>query len=116
MKKLALAVSALLVTSISAFGADMAPHYKAPPVVAPVYSWSGFYIGANLGGAWSNSDPTTSTVFSPIGYFATTSPPAINAVGLQGINNTSVTGGLTAGYNWQADRFLIGVEGDINWL
>ena len=46
-----------------------------------------------------NSDPTTATVFSPTGYFATTSVPAINLVGAQRIHSDSVTGGLTAGYN-----------------
>src|ERR1700754_4893379 len=40
-----------------ASAADLAarPYTKAPPpVVAPVYDWSGFYIGANGGGGWSH--------------------------------------------------------------
>jgi outer membrane immunogenic protein len=34
-----------------AYAADMP--VKAP-VVAPVYSWTGFYIGANVGGGWGS--------------------------------------------------------------
>ena len=30
-----------------------APAYKTP-IVAPPYNWSGFYVGANFGGAWTN--------------------------------------------------------------
>ena len=41
----------------AATAADVAPYYRAPPVVmAPYYNWNGFYIGANVGGAWSNND------------------------------------------------------------
>src|SRR6516165_7948300 len=39
-----------------ATAADVAPYYRAPPVVVPYYGWNGFYIGANVGGAWSNND------------------------------------------------------------
>src|SRR2546422_1835566 len=57
MKKLyltAIGIAALgLATPASA--ADMAarPYKAPPPVVAPIYDWSGFYIGAN--GGWGNS-------------------------------------------------------------
>ena len=71
MQRLALAISLIVLGAASAFAADLAPRYtKAPPVVAPVYNWTGFYIGANVGGAWSDLDPTTSTVFSPTGQRA----------------------------------------------
>jgi outer membrane immunogenic protein len=48
------ALAALLSTPV--FAADMAarPLYKAPPPPAPVYTWSGCYIGGNLGGAWTH--------------------------------------------------------------
>ena len=56
MNRFALAVSLLAVSAVSASAADLAarPYTKAPPVaVTAVYDWSGFYIGANGGGAWS---------------------------------------------------------------
>ena len=40
----------------SALASDLptkAPAYKTP-IAAPPYNWSGFYLGANFGGAWTN--------------------------------------------------------------
>jgi len=55
MKKLLLGTICLVALSGSAMAADMAARpYKAPPVVvAPIYDWTGFYIGAN--GGWGES-------------------------------------------------------------
>jgi len=36
-----------------ALAADMAVKAAPPPVVAPIYSWAGFYIGGN--GGWGSS-------------------------------------------------------------
>ena len=60
MKKFWLATVALVAFGIAApaSAADLGarPYTKAPPpVVTPVYDWSGFYIGANGGGAWSRN-------------------------------------------------------------
>src|SRR6266480_7222459 len=45
------------IRSSSANAADLGvrPAYKAPPppVVAPAYNWSGFYIGGHFGGGWA---------------------------------------------------------------
>src|ERR1700733_5792101 len=64
MRKLLLATTALavLVVGAPAFAADMAaPVYKAPPPVAPMFSWTGFYVGLNGGYGWGH-DPGS---FSP---------------------------------------------------
>jgi len=49
MKKILLGMIGVVALSGSAMAADMAARpYKAPPVVvAPIYDWTGFYIGAN---------------------------------------------------------------------
>lgn len=112
-----MAVGTILgISSASAADLPARTYTKAPAVVAPVYNWTGFYIGANAGGEWSRSDPTTSTIYSTTGYFATTSVTAINSVGAQNINRTGFTGGLTAGYNWQASNFVVGLESDFNYF
>ena len=90
-----LTVGALIVGQ-SAHAADLslAPLYKAPPSqFAPVYNWSGFYLGANGGGGWGTSH-------------------------WQGIGNVGLSGGMaggTAGYNWQLGQTVLGLEGDIDW-
>ncbi|MET4293965.1 outer membrane immunogenic protein [Bradyrhizobium sp. LB8.2] len=116
MKKFLLAVTSVVLGSASVQAADLAAQYTKAPMMAPAYNWTGFYVGGNVGGAWGSADPTTSTVFDPPGYFAASSVPAINAVGAQGVNSSGVTGGLTAGYNWQVNHAVLGLEGDINYF
>jgi outer membrane immunogenic protein len=86
---------------------------KAPVITDPIYNWTGLYIGVNAGGAWGSSSSPTSTVFSPTGYFLVENVPLVNAAGVQRIKPNGFTGGFEAGYNWQADNFVFGVEGDI---
>ena len=46
------ATAATVLWASTASAADIAakPYVKAPPV--PVYNWTGFYIGGNVGGQW----------------------------------------------------------------
>ena len=82
-----------------------------------VEDWKGFYAGANVGGAFGGSNARTSTVFSPTGYFATTSIPAIAAAGKRDIGLDGFTGGVQLGYNATAGKtFLIGAEFDFGGL
>jgi opacity protein-like surface antigen len=98
MLRLALATAAAGVVAGSTFAAEMpvkAPRASAP-IVAPSYNWSGAYIGANFGSAWSNGSLAI---------------PGNNFYG----GTTEFIGGLQAGYNIQAGQLLFGVEGDIDW-
>jgi outer membrane immunogenic protein len=115
---LASVVSFGLIGLSGAMAADMA--VKAPPMpVAPVYNWTGGYIGLNVGGAWND---TRDDVF-PAGCFTN---PAIlcggalttNAIRSDSVrlNGSGFTGGVQAGYNWQKDRWVVGIEGDINYV
>ena len=116
MKKFLLAITSVVLGTASAMAADLASQYTKAPVMASSYNWTGFYVGANVGGQWGSADPTTSTVWTPTGYFAISSVPAIAAVGAQSVNSSSVTGGFTAGYNWQVNHAVFGLEGDINYF
>ena len=75
----------------------MSPGPKGPVLAPPVYDWSGLYVGANIGGAWSNSTLTDSNIG------ASWNP-----------DGTGFIGGLQAGYNFQTSNFLYGIEGDFD--
>jgi outer membrane immunogenic protein len=85
-------------------------------LIDPGFSWTGFYVGLNAGGAWGRSNATTTTIAPVGGFFVPTSPPAIAIAGAQRINNSGFTGGLTAGYNWQTSNIVFGLESDFNYL
>jgi outer membrane immunogenic protein len=120
-RRFVIAIFAELTAAPVAFAADMpaqAPVYAKAPVVAPAYSWSGFYAGVNAGGAWGNSSLNTSTTFDPavLGYLSPSNVSAVNSVGSQTAKPNGFTGGVEAGYNWQAGSFVFGVESDFNYL
>ena len=63
------AIAATLATGATAYAADIPrPVYKAP-VAAPVYNWSGFYLGGQAGGAFSDSTWATDATIN--GLFVT---------------------------------------------
>ena len=72
--------------------------------------FKGFYVGANAGGAFGRFDVDTSPIFSPTGYFAATSTPAITAASGQKIKPNGFTAGGQAGYNWQWGDVVFGLE------
>ena len=104
MKKLLLGTIGLVALSGSAVAADLAarPYKAPPPVIAPIYDWTGFYIGAN--GGWGESH-------SCVDF--------LNAVGVavaQGCGDRS--GGLFGGqlgYRWQANQWVFGLEAQGDW-
>ncbi len=53
------AVTSLLATS--AFAADLPArtYTKAPVYVEPIYNWTGFYVGGNIGYSWGRSSDTS---------------------------------------------------------
>jgi outer membrane immunogenic protein len=113
VKKLLLAsIAFTALIAGSATAADLArPVYRRAGLAAPIYTWTGFYIGGNVGGAWGTFDAATTTVGG--GYFITTDPAQIAAAGAQTIKSSGLTGGFEAGYNWQAGNIVFGLEGDI---
>jgi outer membrane immunogenic protein len=71
---------------------------KAPPAPPlPVFSWNGFYIGANIGGAWSHT--TVNDVVTGLSF---------------GTDSSGFIGGGQVGFNYQMNNFVFGVEGDID--
>ncbi len=87
----------------SALAADMGMPLKAPSY-APAFSWTGTYVGANVGGVWGRFDTNPATTNNLTG--------AVGAPGPMNINNSSMIGGVQAGYNWQIGQYVLGLEQD----
>jgi outer membrane immunogenic protein len=85
-----------------------APVYKAPAAAA--WSWTGFYLGANVGGAWSDNERfNVADPFNTFGLTGGLIPAATTGRG------SGVVGGIHGGYNWQiGPQFLLGIEADIS--
>jgi outer membrane immunogenic protein len=99
--------------------ADLArPVYKAPPPPPPpVCIWCGFYVGANVGAAWTRANvATTDSPGVPAIFLVPANRAAVDAAGTGPLNHDAFfTGGVQAGFNWQVSpSFLFGVEADIN--
>lgn len=104
------AIAALIGTS--AWAAKAPP--PAPAQQTP--SWTGFYVGGNAGGAWGSFDPQSWTPDVP-GLFIPGDVSIFNAAGMsQSIKPSGFTGGFEAGYNWQFNSVVLGIEGDIEAL
>lgn len=111
MKRISLAiVSALMFAAPAAQAADMA--LKAPPPIAPAWTWTGFYVGLNLGGAWGNS----SYALLPSADWAPNARTQLTGDGLASLHMSSVSAGGQVGYNWQVSNVVFGGEADIQYI
>ncbi len=116
MKKVLLGSVATIALGLasSAFAADLparAPIYtKAPPPPA-LFSWTGFYIGGNVGGKWlSNTSGEVDIAPAP----GLVPPGVFFPFTTSGSNNGTFMGGGQVGYNWQTGPVVFGLEGDID--
>ena len=99
MKKFLLATIAFIALAAPALAADLGPrgYARAPVFAAPIYNWTGFYIGGHLGGAFSASNNFNGLVLSDY--------------------EARLLGGVQAGADWQfAPSLVVGVEGQYSWL
>src|SRR4051794_11414727 len=99
------AAAAALLLATPAFAADLGARLpvKAPPAYVAAYSWTGFYLGVNIGGGFARAEDA-GTVFNGAGA-------AIGTFSWSERLN-GVIGGGQIGYNWQTGNLLFGVEGD----
>jgi outer membrane immunogenic protein len=96
-----------LAASGLAFAADM-PLKAPPPPPAPVWSWTGFYVGGELGGEWADTTWTTTSFIVP------NTPTFVDASSPRNFDPSSVRAGGYVGYNWQlASQWVAGVEADL---
>jgi outer membrane immunogenic protein len=103
MKNFLMGTAALVVLGIvaPANAADLPARYtKAPaPIMAPMYDWSGFYIGGN--GGWGTSRDCRSNV------------TAVLFLGCYDADG-AVAGGQI-GYRWQTGAWVFGLEAQGDW-
>lgn len=88
-----------LLAAGAATAADL-PARKGPvmaPVYAPVFTWTGFYVGGNAGYGWGNVNAGNT--------FATRTVTIGDTDGF--------VGGGQIGYNYQMGQFVLGLEADI---
>ena len=105
MKRIFLTTAAVLISASAASAADLAvlPYTKAPAYAppAPIYNWTGFYIGGHIGGAFGGSN----NVFVP------------GVVGVNGNNDGVFMGGVQVGYDLQVSpNWVFGVEANYSFL
>ena len=86
---LAAATSVTALPGTSAYAADLPqrPVYQQPIVVAPIYNWTGCYVGANIGAAWGRAEVN--------GFSGT---------------NTGFAGGGQIGCDYQMGPWVIGIR------
>jgi outer membrane immunogenic protein len=100
MKKILLGTVALVAFAAPALAADLGArtYTKAPAYApAPIYNWTGFYIGGHIGGAFVGDDSI--------------------AAGVTRSNDGTFLGGVQGGYDYQfAPNWVLGVEAQYSWL
>ena len=130
MNKILLASVALFGFAGAAAAADL-PVRSAPPApiiaAAPLFTWTGFYVGVNAGYGWGNDgddnnflgfgavNPTVPTGF---GNVAPVVPAGVGfPTGFAASNGDDggFVGGAQVGYNYQIGSFVVGLEGDIQY-
>lgn len=94
-----------------ALAADLPSRHVAPaaPAVAPIFTWTGFYAGVNIGGAWEHGSlhVRDEDTLQSINLGA--------ALGLRESDSGGFTGGAQIGYNYQIGQFVVGLETDIQY-
>jgi outer membrane immunogenic protein len=110
MKKILLGsvATGALVAVGSANAADLGtrPVYKAPPVVAPIptFSWTGCFVGAHGGWAWGKKEIRESATFSSGAAFAAS----------QSQDTSGAIFGGQIGCDYQfSSNFVVGIQGDL---
>jgi outer membrane immunogenic protein len=99
MKKILWAVAAAATLATPAFSADIPRRQAVPEAVyvpaAPAGVWTGFYVGAHLGGAFGANfrNDAAYSLGGASGFLA----------------------GLQAGYDYQFDRVVLGIAGDLTY-
>src|SRR5438128_420001 len=104
LRRLAGATAGLLLTGTSPFAAEPAP---PPPMLPPVFTWTGFELGAQVGGGTGRTTVDLSTFDLATGNFVRFS---------DSYSTRGVFGGIHLGFNYQLmGPVVVGVQGEYNF-
>jgi outer membrane immunogenic protein len=117
MKQLQLLILALFTSCILALtafaGPEALPSGKEMKEVAPApapscdYTWTGFYLGVNVGYGWGNADTRFDPLPDPVSF------NALQPTTLGDLDPDGVIGGGQVGFNWQWNNWIVlGAEAD----
>ena len=100
LRKILLSTAAVAALAAPALAADLPARAAAPAPVyaAPIFTWTGFYVGAQVGYAWTEAKHT----------FDNGAPSGKS-------KSNGILGGLHAGYNHQIGAMVLGLEGDFDF-
>jgi outer membrane immunogenic protein len=98
MNRMLFGAIALVSTFASAMAADMPVPYKAAPVAAPAFSWTGCYIGGNGGGGRGLNEQQP-----------------IAGITFDANHNSGWFAGVQGGCDYQVGSFVVGIEGQFDW-
>ncbi|HUI21124.1 MAG TPA: outer membrane beta-barrel protein [Methylocella sp.] len=119
IRRILLASVGAMTLAGTAVAADLTP--SPPPPPPPM--WSGFYIGLNAGGTWSNSNTVNTATADLFGNPALVGGPAFGvasaalATASVPVSSAGFIGGGQIGYNYQfANSWLVGIEADLDGI
>jgi outer membrane immunogenic protein len=73
------------------------------------FTWAGPYFGLNIGGQFTNDSVSTAS-FGPA-FFAGEAQ-SLDAMSPGTVTSKGAVGGMQAGYNWEFDKAVVGLEVD----
>jgi opacity protein-like surface antigen len=115
VRKILLSTVALATLAGSAFATDLPSTKSSPVFVAQPssFSWTGFYVGVNAGGAFD-----TSNINATLGgaWIGDPDNAGVTAAARHRLDLNGFTGGGQIGYNYQVNNFVLGVEADAEYL
>ena len=98
--KLLLASISALALTVPVLAADLPP----PPPPVPVFSWTGIYLGGQIGYGWGDNT----------GGVSAATPGGLTGGGILLGDAQGVIGGAHIGYNIQINQWVLGVEGAVD--
>jgi outer membrane immunogenic protein len=118
MKALLMVPAIAAALTAPTMGADLP--FKAPAMQPTVvsYQWTGLYLGGHAGYGWGRAD----TSMALTGQWLDGNPQntadslRLTPLGNRRIDDSTFTGGLQVGYNWQSGHAVLGIEGDVSYF